>query len=199
MYNETSGLVYTTVMPKREGKVFKNKNEIPLLTYFTIKVNLSETAKWTKTPAVIKPCSESDWRDDEFKEYQITLLPFESFTFYHNQANEFSPSIGGMDIIEDKDIGCIEWAWTKSHFYINVSDPRITIFSAPLDEIFHLMKTGNNLSKKAIDDQSVISLGGEEMFDEILVNKSPNYALRYSNHLASLMVVSASANDLVNY
>ena len=179
--------------------MFKNNKELPLLSYFILKVNISAVEKWMTNRQKIRAIPEKSWKGSESKEYQITLLPTDPFTFYHNQANEFSPSIGGIDFIDQETISPIEWDWNKSFFYVNVSDPRITIFAVPIDEIFHLLRTGSNQSKQPLKDEEVISLGEGENFDEIYRNRTFQFSLRYSNELAALDVVRASPGDLVNY
>ena len=185
--------------PTRSLEVFNKKKELPRLSYFTLKVNLAAIEKWIPNRRKIEPTTDKDWKDFNTKEYQITILPTDPFTFYHNQANEFSPSIGGLDIINNEDVGCIEWAWNRSYFYVNVSEPRISIFLIPIDEIFHLLKTGSNLSKQALGDTEVIKLGTDEELSEVYRARSTSYSLRYSNELVSLTVVCASPDDLVNY
>jgi len=179
--------------------VFNKKIELPNLSYFTLKVNLAAIDLWLSNQGKIEPTPERDWKGFDTKEYQITILPTDPFTFYHNQANEFSPSIGGLDIIKNENIGCIEWSWNQSHFCLNVSEPRVAIFAVPIDEIFHLLKTGSNLSKQALGDKEVIKLGSEEPFDEVYRSRSTRYSLVYSNELVSLTLVCASPDDLVNY
>ncbi len=173
--------------------------ELPLLSYFLLKVNLSAIEQWLPSQVKTNPCPTNDWKNPKTKEYKITILPTDPFTFYHNQANEFSPSIGGLDILNNENIGCIEWAWTQSFFYVNVSEPRVPIFSVPIGEIFHLLKTGKNLSEKALRDKDTISLDIDEKFNEIYRNRSSRFGITYSNELVSLSVVCASADDLVNY
>jgi len=179
--------------------VFNKKIDLPKLSYFTLKVNLEAIEQWLCAQRRIEPTSENDWNGFDVKEYQITILPTEPFTFYHKQANELSPSIGGLDIIKNENIGCIEWSWNESYFTLNVSEPRVSIFAAPLDEMFHLLKTGSNFSKQVLGDKEVIKLGSEELFDEVNRSRSTRYSLVYSNELVSLTLVCANPNDLVSY
>jgi len=166
--------------------VFKKKKTqntvLPRLSYFILKVNLSAIEQWLPSQSKINASPEKDWKDVNIKKYEITILPTDPFTFHHKQVNEFSPSIGGADTIEDKAGGWIEWDWNQSYFYVNVSDPRITIFSVPTDEIRHLLRTGRNLSNK-LEDEEVISLGSEEQFDEVYRTRTFPSALIFSNEL----------------
>lgn len=179
--------------------MFNKKIDLPKLCYFMLKVNLAAIEQWLPNQGKVEPTPEKDWKGFDTKEYKITILPTDPFTFYHNQANEFSPSIGGLDIISNENIGCIEWSWNQSYFCLNVSEPRVSIFAAPIDEMIHLLKTGSNLSKQALGDKEVIKLGSEELFDEIFRSRSTRYSLVYSNELVSLTLVCARPNDLVNY
>jgi hypothetical protein len=181
--------------------LFNKKIDLPKLSYFILKVNLYAIEKWLLNQQKIKPVAEDKWKGFNTKEYKITILPTQPPTFFHNKVNEFSPSIGGLDIIKDGSIGCIEWSWTNSFFGLNVSEPRVSIFAAPIDEIFHLLKTGSNLSKQAGGDKGVIKIGLDEvgLFDEVYRVRSPDYSLVYSNELVSFTLVCANANDLVSY
>jgi hypothetical protein len=179
--------------------VFNKKIELPKLSYFILKVNLAAIQQWLPNQRKIEPTPEKDWKGCDTKEYKITILPTDPFTFYHNQADEFSPSIGGLDIISNEKIGCVEWSWNESYFYLNVSEPRVPIFSVPIDEMFHLLKTGNNLSKQALGDKEFITLGSDELFDEFYRSRSTRYSLAYSNELVSLTLICARSYDLVNY
>lgn len=179
--------------------MFNKKNEPPNLAHFILKVNLMGLKQWIPNQSKVAGIPEKDWKSFDTKEYEITILPTDPFTFYHKQPNEFSPSIGGMDILNDEAVGCIEWSWNQTHFCVNVSEPRIPVFAAPIDEILHLLKTGRNLATNILGDKEVISLGSDEKFDEIHRSRSTRYALSYSNELVSLIVVCASADDLVNY
>lgn len=179
--------------------MFNKKKELPLLSYFILKLNLSAIEQWLSNQTKINPTPDHDWQSNETKEYKITILPTDPFTFYHQQADEFSPSIGGIDVLNNENIGCVEWTWNQSYFYLNVSEPRVPIFSIPIDEILHLLKTGKNLSTKVAEDNKIISLDTDEKFSETHLNRLPRFSLKYSNELASLTIVSASADDLVNY
>ncbi len=179
--------------------MFNKKKEPPLLSYFILKINLSAIEQWLPNQTKIDPIPDKDWKSTKTKEYEITILPTDPFTFYHKQANEFSPSIGGLDVLKNESIGCVEWAWNQSYFYVNISEPRIPIFSVPIDEILHLLKAGKNLSTKAPRVEEIISLDTDEKFNEIHRNRSSRFALMYSNELVSLTIVCASADDFVNY
>lgn len=179
--------------------MFNKKIDIPLLSYFILKINLTSANKWIVEPAKISASPESEWKDHNLKEYKITLMPSETFTFFHNQANEFSPSIGGNEILQNEPIGVVEWGWNETHFYVTVSEPRSIILSVPLDEIFHLIKTGNNLSKNGHGEKEIISLGVNEYFNEIYRNRHFRKAITYSNDIASLTVIPASSSDAVLY
>ena len=183
----------------RSPEVFNKKAEQPKLSYFTLKVNLAAIEQWLLNQEKIEPIPEKDWKGFNTKEYQITILPTDPFTFYHNQVNVFSPSIGGLDVIRHEVVGCIEWSWNQSHFLVSVSEPRITIFSAPIGEMLHLLKTGSNLSKNALGDKEVIKLGSDELFDDVHRLRVSRYSLVYSNELASLTLICASPDDLVHY
>jgi len=179
--------------------VFNKKIELPKLSYFILKVNLAAIEQWLPNQRKVEPTPKRDWKGFDTKEYKITILPTAPFTFYHNQANEFSPSIGGLDIISNENIGCVEWSWDQSHFYLNVSEPRVSVFSVPIDEMIHLLKTGRNLSKQVLRDEEVIKLGSDKLFDEVCRSRPTRYSLMYSNELVSLTLVCASPNDLVSY
>ena len=179
--------------------MFNKKIGLPKLSYFILKVNLSAIEQWLPRQKKIEPTPEKNWRGVDTKEYQITILPTVPFTFYHNQANEFSPSIGGLDIIGNENIGCVEWSWNQSYFYLSVSEPKVSVFAVPIDEMLHLLKTGSNLSKQVLGDEEVIKLGSDKLFDEIYRSRSARYSLVYSNELVSLTLACASPNDLVSY
>jgi hypothetical protein len=179
--------------------VFNKKVELPKLSYLLLKVNLAAIEQWLPNQRKVTPTSGKNWEGFDTKEYKITILPTDPFTFYHNQANEFSPSIGGLDIISNENIGCVEWSWNQSYFYLSVSEPRVSIFAVPIDEMIHLLKTGSNLSKQVLGDEEVIKLGSGKLFDEVYRSRSTRYSLVYSNELVSLTLVCASPDDLVNY
>ncbi|MCG8314511.1 MAG: hypothetical protein MI976_14985 [Pseudomonadales bacterium] len=180
--------------------MFKKKKEItlPKLAYFTIEVNLEKLRDWVNQPRKIEPQSSWDWRHAEKLTYKITILPTDPFTFYHNAANEFSANVGGLDLVGSP-IDCLEWDWNQSYFYVNACEPRKTIFCISIDEIFYLLRNGRNASQTAGRDKEVISLNENELFDEVLRDRSLSAYVAYSNELASLSVVCASASDLVNY
>jgi hypothetical protein len=179
--------------------MFGKKVELPKLSYFILKVNLAAIEQWLSNQRKILPSQEIDWEKFDVKEYKITILPTDPFTFYHNQANEFSPSIGGFDIISNNNISCIEWFWNQSYFCLTVSDPIVQIFAAPIDEMFHLLKTGRNLSGQPFNDKGVIKLGSDELFDELHRSGPISYSLKYSNELVSLTLVRSSPDDRVSY
>ena len=179
--------------------MFNKKVEFSRLSYFILKVNLEAIEQWISHQRKIEPTPERNWKGFDTKEYKITILPSAPFTFYHNQANEFSPSIGGLDIISNENIRCVEWSWNQSYFYLNVSEPRVSIFAVPIVEMIHLLKTGNNLSKQVLGDEGVIKLDSGKLFDEVYRSRSTRYSLVYSNELVSLTLVCASPDDLVKY
>jgi len=179
--------------------VFKKTNKLPLISYFTLKLNVDALKHWLPHQQKIIASSKSDWNSYDIKEYKITILPTNPFTFYHNQVNEFSPSIGGMELIRNDVIKCVEWAWNQSFFYVNVSDPRITVFYIPIDEILHLLQTGQHLSQRLPIDEEVISLDIDRKFTDFHRRRIYKNCLVYSNELVSLSVVCASASDLVPY
>lgn len=182
--------------------MFNKKRELPKLSYFILRVNLAAIAQWLPNRRKIEPTTpDKNWNRFDTKEYKITIFPTEPFTFYHNMANEFSHSINGLDTIENEHIGCfeIEWSWNQSYFFVTVSYPRVPIFAVPIDEMLHLLKTGKNLSKDTFEDEEVIKLGSEKLFDEIHRSRFTSYSLAYSNELVSLTLVYSNPGEFVNY
>jgi hypothetical protein len=86
--------------------MFNKKIELPKLSYLVLSVNLEATEQWMTNQRKIQPIPKKGWEGFNTKEYKITILPTNPFTFYHSQVNEFQPSIDGLDIISN-DIGCI--------------------------------------------------------------------------------------------
>lgn len=183
--------------------VFNKKAVLPKLSYFLLKVNLAAIEQWLPNQGKIDPIPKKNWESFDIKEYKITLLPSDPFVFYHNNVNEFSSSIGGTHVINNKNFIYIEWFWEGSYFYLSVSEPnsegRVPIFAAPIEEMFNLLKTGNNLSEQFLGDEKIIKLHSEGNHNEVYRSRSGRHSLAYSNSLVSLTLICASSNDLVSY
>ena len=194
-------------------KLFKKEEKapIPKLTHLEIRVNLTELDQWIEKQGSIEPVSASEWsRDQEVNEFSIQLLPTENFAFFHRKTGIFSSSPNAAITIHPNDMSksyVLYWDWNQSYFraYIDLGNPDgsanyKTIFSAPIDEMIHIMKIGTNIPISNSEDQTcILKIDDDIHCSSVFVDKSAFRGVKYSNQVFCIWVFAPPVDDFQLY
>ncbi|MBB3169965.1 hypothetical protein [Simiduia aestuariiviva] len=178
------------------------KIQIPKLTYFNLKVDISAIEAWIKNPKEIAVNTNFSNNGHNIKSFTITLLPNEPFLFYHNYLNEFSTTIAGSISIGDDNITTLEWEWDNKHFFVFTREPHQVLFCLPLSEIFPFLNgimptsTANGTHGKTEID---ILLAKELFSKQLTVSWMRNAFIKYENSLIELTLIRPSSSEKLLY
>lgn len=191
--------------------MFKKKlRKTPPLTTFFIKLNVDKLSNWMNIRTKIAAVPKSEWGDVYTKEYKITLLPIEEFTFYHHETREFSAAIAGNDATPGQNLGSFEWEWNQRYFIAHVADlneknsefSRVTVFAAPLRNIFDLLRNRENFSQNLRhNDGEVLELPIEDEagYTQQVYKREGHWHLSFSNEIVELSISIMRASHIAFY
>lgn len=157
----------------------------PALVHISISFYVEEIRQWLKKPSQIGvdtkfPLSYSVTNDiDQLVSEQL---------YFHRNANQFSRSIAGSQFI-DEEVGEIKWdIVNRSALYVSLPAHNLIIGQFPIDEMLHLLGTGEVDSDNNIKDARgyAIDLDGSVEHCKQIFKTAGSRSLHYSNDLVSV-------------